>query len=279
MQLKPLVGSALLLSLAAACGPKGESVSTSSTFTHSTSSEESRATSEDVLAYNPGLALEAPKGPAADCARPEIFQRPGESISLRELQAEYWGKYEVEAVHVYHSSSTADGKDVGSFYSRARRVAGEKSIYGTKAVRETRLSMLCRRSTSRYGVSFLSGVTVPLASVVHLPSMRITVYDKQSGYYDSPTFNYPTIVDFFADSTGQMSFLNFPAGKVVGPPYLTNLHLADVMAMQNDPKIHRGAGAGFEIRYVLKGEHEPVAGNKFQVTTEVVVVYKQSGNL
>ncbi len=171
----------------------------------------------------------------------------------------------------------ADGKYIGAFYGKARRYISDSTFNGVSNIRDTALTFECREFLEESPVKFFSGITIPVTSVLHAPSGRVTVFDANSGTYDNPQFNLPMVVDVHFDSIGMMSYKN-AGSRVIGPPYVTNRYLSDVIAMlPSNAKLYRRNGIdGLEIRFSQVDQRDLGEGKKFQATTSALVTYKPS---
>ncbi len=225
----------------------------------------------------------APAASAADnaeadikCKKPEILaDRDEHSLTLSDLQRAYWGTYELDEVHVYHRGDTADGKYIGSFYGKVRVYGDDSAFMKGLKIRWPKPTMECSEFIDLSDVKFFSGITIPIASIVHPRSGRVTLYDKGTRF-DDPAFNFPKIDHVHFDSIGMSSYKT--AGSKVGkPPYIKNRYLSDVIALlPSNAKIYRRNGVvdGFEIRFTQQDARASGEGRKFQATSTVLITYK-----
>lgn len=213
------------------------------------------------------------------CPMPSIFKIDTNltQVSLNQLKANLGGQYVLDEIFVYQEGIYQEGKTNGAFFGRVTRFATNSSFKGSKNIRDTKMKIVCKFSDREATVPFVSAADLTVASVVHLPSGRITVFDAHEGSYDNPQFNFPSLVDVHFDSRGNMSYKNFPRGKVVGPPYLTNLTLYDwLKILPGDVQFFVRDGAHFEMRF---SQQQPrnlaVPDKEFTAKSTVRITYKQ----
>jgi hypothetical protein len=198
--------------------------------------------------------------------------------SLSEIKTSLNGKYELDEVHIYQIGKTSDGNANGSFYGKATRSLNDLSI-GNDSVSDTKMTFPCTDFDEKATVPFLSGITVPVAGTVYFPSGRITVFDENSGSYDDPQFNFPSIADVHFDSLGLMSYKPLPNERVSGPPYNTNRYIDDLVGMWPDgAQFYLRNSGGFEVRFSQTDDRNISDGKDFKATSYVLVTYKKSDN-
>jgi len=208
------------------------------------------------------------------CQKGEVFTAPnGTPLTQEDLLRSVWGEYELDQVHVHHTAKTLDGRYVGAFYAVATRYIGNSTYMGATNIRETDLKYECDEYNKDSNVSFLSGVNVPVAAVIHSPSGRITVFD-QGGQMDNPQFNLPLISEVHFDSLGSAHYKN--AVGISGPPYLNDRYLNDVIGRYSStPKIYTRSNGGFEMRVSWSEQKDLGEGRSIKTETDVVITYKR----
>ena len=174
------------------------------------------------------------------CAMPEEMVAAEQAGDAPGLLDSLSGKYQLEEVHAYAQKGqmTSNGANVGSFYATAK--VTKTSDSGPLID----LHFDCR------DVDTSSKIEIPIDAVsqVYAPSNRVTVFDQNSGTFDNPQFNFPTLLKVYFDSVGNAYYKNSFGEK----PYTTSLSFKETEAKW--PKDHKltvrpDGKDGFQVIY------------------------------
>lgn len=260
LNLKLWIVGGLVSVLVAACGEDDNKTSTKSTANKSKKSREVLVASEEDY--------------KSKCQKPKIFDAPkAKAMSAPQFYGSIWGRYELDQVHIYHQTRTENNQLIATLHAVATRFISDKQFRGISGIRDTDLSWKCDEFNEDAGVLFATGVTIPVATVVHLPSGRVTVFDE-GGVMDNAQFNMTAIADVHFDSLGSGAFVN--SFMVEGPPYFANRYLNDVVARYTDsPTFYLRETGGFEMRLHWVDDLTVKDGKKIRAESSIVITYKR----
>jgi hypothetical protein len=157
------------------------------------------------------------------CPQPAVFSPRflGGSLKLDQLKTQLTGAFELSEFHVY-SFKALD--DISNFAFYVKYEASSEIL--------PHASVVCHDSPVQVmgDAGFIS--TVPLARLVHFPSGRITTFDQNSGIYDDPNYNIPSITLFNFDSKGAFRYPENAKELIGAPPFLKNRYLEEFLKNQ-----------------------------------------------